>query len=160
MNFGEDINKHIPVADININAGLEEHRLMHLKKTFEQKELSGIVALQITDLQDFLNVKTKLSAKQVFDTAEFIIDTFDFMSFTLIQDCFNRIKKAEYPFDGSLYSSIDGRKIMEALNIYDRLMYDHIFEKAINEHKINLRSKMDNPEHLKKMIKKIIKSAK
>lgn len=138
--------------------GLKEHRLLHLKKTFELKELIGIVALQITDLQDFLNVKSKMSASQIFDTAEFIVDCYDFLSFTLIQDCFNRIKKALPPFDGSLYSSIDGRKIMEALQKYDILLDEQTFGVDLKEHMSKLRSPMENPARAKEMINKIIKS--
>lgn len=158
MNFGEDTSKFIPSVHINMQEGLKETRLMHLKKTFEQKELVGIVAMQITDLQDFLNVKTKMNAKQIFDTAEFILESYEFFSFTLLQDCFNRIKKAEYPFNGSLYSSIDGRKIMEALQKYDILIDNELFKQE--EHKANLRSEMENPEQLRKMHKLINKSAK
>ncbi|MCF6184233.1 MAG: hypothetical protein L3J56_06345 [Bacteroidales bacterium] len=155
MNFGEDTAKRIPVAKINIREGLKETRLMHLKQTFEQKELAGIVALQITDLQDFLNVKQKMTAKQIFDTAEFIINDYEFFSLTHVQDCFNRIKKAESPFNGSLYSSIDGRKILEALQKYDELIDEAIFGKDIERHNNNLRSAMENPRRLKEMINKI-----
>jgi len=155
MNFGEDTSKRIPVTKINIQEGLKETRLMQLKKTFEHKELIGIVALQITDLQDFLNVKQKMTAKQIFDTAEFIVNDYEFFSLTHLQDCFNRIKRAEPPFDGSLYSSIDGRKIMEALQRYDELVDNHIFGKDIERHNNNLRSSMENPKQLKKMIDKI-----
>lgn len=160
MNFGEDIENRIPNIHVNIEAGLKEHRLYHLKKTFEQKELTGIIALQITDLQEFLNVKSNMSAKQVFDTAELIVEEHEFMSFTLIQDCFNKIKKAEKPFDGSMYGSLDGRKIMEALQKYDNVVDEEIFGYALIAHKAKLRSDMENPEQLRKMHKLINKSAK
>lgn len=159
MNFADDTGKRIPVAEITMSAGLKEDRLMILKKTFEHKELIGIVALQITDLQDFLNVKTKMTAKQIFDTAEFIVNDYEFFSLMHIQDCFNRIKRAEAPFNGPLYSSLDGRKILEALQKYDELIDEAIFGKDTERHYSNLRSTMENPKRMREMINKIKKDA-
>ena len=157
MNFSGDLSKSIPIAEINMQAGIQEHRLMHLKKTFEHKELIGIIVFQIVELQEFLNVRTKMTAKQVFDTAEFILDAYEFLSFTSIQDCFNRIKKAESPFDAPLYSSVDGRKIMELIQKYDNLLDDELFGDDLREHKSRLRSEMDNPKRMQEMINKIKK---
>jgi len=145
MNFSGDIGNRIPPAEINVENAITEHRIVHLKATF--------------DLKDFLNIKERMNARQILDTAEMIIEAKPEFSLTAIQDCFNRIKRAEYPYDGPLFNSLDGRKLMEALNKYDTIMLDHIYntdeQKKINEK----RSVVDHPDMFKRIIKKIQKDA-
>ena len=159
MNFSGDIGNRIPPAEINVENAIAEHRIVHLKATFDLKEIVGLIAIQITDLQDFLNIKERMNARQILDTAEMIIEAKPEFSLTAIQDCFNRIKRAEYPYDGPLFNSLDGRKLMEALNKYDTIMLDHIYntdeQKKINEK----RSVVDHPDMFKRIIKKIQKDA-
>ncbi len=94
----------------------------NLKATFPAQTIIGVIALQITDLQNFLNFKNKMSANQILDTAEFILEDFEILSFTMIQDCFNRVKRGLPPFDKVLYQSLSGRKILDFLAEYDRMV--------------------------------------
>lgn len=128
QNFAGDMV--ISNTQITIDAGLKETRLTALKKTVERVELIGIIVLQITDLLDFLGMQSKMSAKQIFDTAEFIIDDYDNFSFTGVQHCFNMIKKSEAPFNDTLYNSITGRKIIDWLHKYDTFVDDYLFQEA------------------------------
>jgi len=127
QNFNGDI---ISNSDITVDKGLKETRICQLKKTISHKELVGIIVLQITDLLDFLGLQSKMSAKQIFDTAEFIIDDYDNFSYTGLQHCFNKIKKSETPFDEPLYNSITGKKIIGWLRKYDAFVDDYIFSEA------------------------------
>jgi hypothetical protein len=120
----------IEPSEINLSSGLTELRLYQLRKSQPLKDLVGIVVLQINDLLEFLGRTGKMTANNIFDTAEIIIEKFDILSFRLIQDCFNRIKKSEPPFNDELYNSITGRKIMTWLDKYLNIVDDHLFADA------------------------------
>ena len=117
-------------SQVTIDAGLKENRLSMLIKSIDKRELIAIIVLQITDLIEFIGLSGKMSAKQIFDTAEFIVD--DYCNFSLmgLQHCFNLIKKSEPPFDDKLYNSISGKKIIEWLRRYDAYVDNYIFDEA------------------------------
>ena len=117
-------------SEITIQTGLQEVRLFQLSKTQSAKDLISLIALQITDLIEFIGLSGKMSAKQIFDTAEFILDDYASFSLMALQHCFNLIKKSEPPFDEKLYNSISGKKIIEWLRRYDKLVDDFIFADA------------------------------
>ncbi len=117
-------------SDITIDAGLKERRLFQLKKTVKKEEIIGIVAMQITDLIEFLGLDGKMSGAQILTTAEYIVDDFENFSLMALQHCFNAIKKSEPPFDESLYNSISGKKIIDWLRRYDKKVDDFLFAEA------------------------------
>jgi len=117
-------------SEITLKTGLNELRLFNLKTTQEPKVIIGLVALQITDLLQFLGMQDKMNAKQIFDTAEFIYTDFEFFSLRGLQHCFNMIKRKEYPFDVPLYNQISGVKILGFLQQYDKYVDEQLFAEA------------------------------
>lgn len=101
---------------------------MHLKRTVNQAELVTVICLQIQDLLDFLGME--MTSKQIVDTSEFILDKHDFFSIRGLQHCFNMIKSSEPPFNKPLYNKITGRKILDWLQEYDKLVDEHLFDDA------------------------------
>lgn len=104
---------------------------MQLKKTVNQAELVAVIALQIQDLLDFLGME--MTSKQVVDTAEFILEKHAFFSIRGLQHCFNMIKNSEPPFNKPLYNKVTGRKILDWLHEYDKLVDEHLFADANNK---------------------------
>jgi len=109
-----------------MKAGLLEPRIFQLKKVTEEKELIGIIALAIKSFDDFLGSKP-MTGLQILDAAELITKKFDSLSVMAIVDCFERVKSAEPPFDDVIYRSLDGRKIMELLRKYDKVVEAKLF---------------------------------
>lgn len=116
--------------DITIQTGLQERRLYQLAKTQSEKELIGLIGLQLQDLIEFLGLNGKMTAKQIFDTAEFILDKHGFFSLRALQHCFNMVKNSEKPFDKPLYNAINGKKILEWLNKYHEIVDEYLFADA------------------------------
>lgn len=118
----------IPNSEITLQTGLNERRFMHLKKTVNQAELVTVISLQIQDLLDFLGME--MTSKQIVDTSEFILQKHDFLSIRGVQHCFNMVKSAEPPFNKPLYNSVTGRKILDWLREYDKLVDEYLFADA------------------------------
>jgi len=143
-------HKRLPAHAINVTAAVAEPRISHLTRVAPRENVIALITLQIKDLIDFFNFKSTMSSEQIVDTAEFVVDEHYNLSLMAVQDCFNLIKKAKPPFDKDLYQSIDGRKILEALNKYDIYMHEHLMAAAEEESKTSIRSAMDNPREFKK----------
>lgn len=139
QHYGKDMAARVPMSMINVQQGLEDPRLFFLKKNTPESELVAILSLQIKDLANFLNISKNFSAMQMVDTAELILAEFDDLSFTAIQDCVNKIKTAKPPFDGPLYQSIDGRKLLEYFHRYR----DHQIDMLEEQHH---QTKVSEPE--------------
>lgn len=136
----------ISAKEVTHQTALSEVRLVHLKRTVPQSELVGIVVLQITELLDFLGMSTKMNANSIFDTAEILLDKFDFHSIRGFQHCFNLIKTGEYPFDDVLYNTINGRKVIEFMQKYDKYIDDYLFAKATAKTEHDHMRYYDRPE--------------
>ncbi len=145
--YGNDTPKRIPNNEITMQKGIAELRLMHLKATFPAQTIIGVIALQITDLQNFLNFKNKMSPNQILDTAEFILDDFEILSFTMIQDCFNRVKRGLPPFDKVLYQTLSGRKILYFLAEYDRMVDYELIDREHERKQLRLPAPENKQEN-------------
>lgn len=100
--------------------------LASIKKKFSDEFVLTYIELWIQDLNDFLNVKRKMTAGQRGQTAVFIYDEFYYFNLAEFNLVFSRIKKGDY---GSLFESIDGSKIISCFREYDKERTDAIEEK-------------------------------
>ena len=135
-------SERIPTSLVSVDNGLQEKRLFVMKKHCTEKEIGAVLMLQIKSLNDFLNLSKKMSADQIAETARLILDSYDDMSFTAIQDCFTRIKMAKAPFDDKMYESIDGRKIFQFLDTYRMYQTEHLEHK----HKLEQSKPLEIPD--------------
>lgn len=119
----------VPSSLINTAQGLADPRLFFLKKNTPEQELVAVLSFQIENLAGFLNISKNFTPVQIIDTAVLILKEYDDLSFTAIADCIDRIKAAKPPFDGPLYQSIDGRKLLEYFNKYRNHQIDTLEEK-------------------------------
>lgn len=81
-----------------------------------EEKAKAVLSKLIADLVRFLNMNQLMSAEQVLDTAELIIDTPDFRIYKIddIKHCFNLAKRGHF---GKIYR-IDGAVILDWLNQY------------------------------------------
>lgn len=108
--------------------------LMFLKQSQPRQLLIAILAKQIESFASFFNVARPMSADQILDLAEIIIDENDDLSFEAFQDCLNRLKTGRFPFENvKMYSSISPADIVRHLREYRDLQCDEREREYRNE---------------------------
>lgn len=110
--------KTLKSSTFNYENGNTEKRIMHLKNNVPENEIIGIIVMQLRNLYDYFGFN--ISPEQLYETAEYIVEIHDFLSFTHIQHCFKMVKIKKYPFNNNLFNKIDGSKIMEYLELYQK----------------------------------------
>lgn len=86
-----------------------------LKKAYGNDFTLAYLELWLDNLNDFLNVKRKLTPSQMQEIAIFIYQDYYYFKLTDINLVFSKIKKGEY---GQFYETLDGPKIIAAFEKY------------------------------------------
>lgn len=118
-----------------------------IKKENTQESALAFIKAFILDLNDFLNVKEKMNAKQIDQTAEIIFANYYYLKVADLKLFFNKIKMGDY---GVLYR-IDGQLILSFLKIYTSDRMSIAEEKSILDN--NRKKLFDIPEEIVKKVK-------
>jgi len=116
--FPEIISRKYSVVRTPLQAlGQDSKSLAIIKKENSEENILSIIHVWIMDLNEYLNLKTRMNANQIKQTALFILDDFYYFKISEINLLFSRIKKGFY---GSFYESLDGAKILGYFDKYDK----------------------------------------
>lgn len=88
-----------------------------VNREFGETHLRAFMVNVLNDLINFFNVGKSMSAVQVAQTADLVIEEFYYLKPDDLKLCFTRAKKGVY---GRLYDRIDGQVILEWLRQYDQ----------------------------------------
>lgn len=88
-----------------------------VNREFGETHLRAFMVNVLNDLIDFFNVGKSMSAVQVAQTADLVIEEFYYLKPDDFKLCFTQAKKGIY---GKLYDRIDGQVILEWLHRYDQ----------------------------------------
>lgn len=88
-----------------------------VNREFGETHLRAFMVNVLNDLINFFNVGKSMSAVQVAQTADLVIEEFYYLKPDDLKLCFTKAKKGAY---GKLYDRIDGQIILEWLRQYDQ----------------------------------------
>lgn len=88
-----------------------------VNREFGETHLRAFMVNVLNDLINFFNVGKSMSAVQVAQTADLVIEEFYYLKPDDFKLCFTQAKKGIY---GKLYDRIDGQVILEWLHRYDQ----------------------------------------
>jgi hypothetical protein len=90
--------------------------ISEISKQYDNKTALELMGSYIKNLNDFLNIKTKMKEEQIFETSYLICRRFYYFNLAEISNIFADIKIGKY---GKLYESIDGAKILSFFTDYN-----------------------------------------
>lgn len=113
--------------------------LSHIRRSLDRRDQTMVLSMMITEVNDFFNVKGKMTAKQIRLTAELILDNDAFYDLTLgnIKACFRERMMSE-----RLYDRLDGNIIIGWLREFKSEMADRC--EIVNEGKDRIRQREES----------------
>lgn len=120
----------VNTVELAVKSGLKS--LAKLSKVFDREFIVNYLQLWIIDLNEFLNLSTRMSPDQIKDTAELLYLANYTLNIADINLIFTNIKSGKY---GQLFGSIDGSKILSWFNEYKGKRTEWYFENvSMHEH--------------------------
>ncbi len=107
----------------------------------------ALLSYAISDLVDFFNLGKTMTADQIAQTVELIIEEFGILKIDDFKLCFSRAKKGYY---GQVYDRLDGQIILLWLNTYTENRLNIAEEQSYRNHLETKQSFLNTSERLKK----------
>jgi len=125
----------------------ENKSLVLTKKEIGEMGIRALIVYAITDLISYFNIGKVMSAEQVAQTTDLIIEEYSQLKIDDFKLCFNRAKKGEY---GQVYDRLDGQVIFGWLEKYAIERFRTADNISYYEHLENKQSFLNTSERLKK----------
>lgn len=111
----EQIHRTLPsvrdITDVFVLSSIENPALSVIRRDFGDDYIEAYIESWLDNLNDYLNIKRTMSAKQMHDIAVLILEDFYMFTVADLKIIFTNVKKGKYS-EGKLYESIDGVKIL------------------------------------------------
>lgn len=105
--------------------------LSAMRKEIGEDKVLAIMEMWIIDINDFFNINNKMKPNQVKETAMFILNDFYYLKIADVNLVFSTAKKGKY---GSLFGSLDGSKIYQWFDEYDKERAGECYKRHLEEH--------------------------
>ena len=123
--------------------------LSSTKRQHGEKFIILYLASWITNLNDFLNIRSKMTPAQIMETADLIYQDNFYLNIADLRLIFKNIKSGKYP----LFESLDGMKLMSIFQAYanERQETSLMIGGRNKSKKINLGTTITNREDFKQI---------
>jgi len=121
--------KNVKTSLQAINCGAET--IGQIMRATSYDYLIAFINVWLIDLNEYLNLKNKLTPNQIEQISNYIIDDYSYLNIADFNLVFSGIKKGYY---GQFFESIDGLKIMTIFEKYANKRANEVFESGLNEH--------------------------